>query len=193
MRDHLLYMAEADRRLSQQLALSGELFAGYHPDMRVLHEANARELELAIDDEGWPTISEIGDDGVEAAFLIAVHAISRPAFQRRCLTMMKSAANRGDVPRRHVAILEDRIRAMEGRPQLYGTQLDWDDDGHLAPLPIENESEVDSRRERAGLPPLAQAMAEAEDMARRAGEHPPAEWLHRQHAMAEFAQQVGWR
>lgn len=186
-------MAEADRRLRQQLALSGELFDGYHPDMRVLHEANARELELAVDDEGWPSVAEIGDDGAEAAFLIALHAISRPAFQRRCLTLMKSAANRCDIPRHQPAILEDRIRAMEGRPQLYGTQLDWDDDGHLAPLPIEDEVEVDARRARVGLAPLAQTLAEAAEQARREGQHPPAEWLHCQHAMIEFAQQVGWR
>lgn len=193
MRDHLLHMAECDRRLRQQLALSGELFAGYHPDMRVLHEANARELELAIDEEGWPVLDEVGEDAAEAAFLIALHAISRPAFQRRCLTLMKSAANRGDIPRRHVAVLEDRIRAFEGRPQVYGTQLDWDDDGHLTPLPIEDEALVDQRRAKVGLPPLAQTVAETEAKARREGEHPPAEWLHRQQAMAEFAHEVGWR
>ncbi|KAF0225128.1 MAG: hypothetical protein FD176_620 [Rhodospirillaceae bacterium] len=193
MRDHLLHMAEADRRLRQQLALSGELFAGYHPDMRTLHEANARELELAVDDEGWPNRHETGEDGVEAAFLIALHAISRPAFQRRCLTLMKSAANRGDIPARHPAMLEDRIRAFEGRPQLYGTQLDWDDDGHLMPLPIENENDVDSRRAKVGLPPLSQTVAESEALARQQGQHPPAEWLHRQHAMAAFAHEVGWR
>ncbi|MBR9973006.1 hypothetical protein KEC16_14875 [Magnetospirillum sp. J10] len=186
-------MAEADRRLRQQLALSGELFAGYHPDMRVLHETNARELELAVDDEGWPSNAEIGEDGTEAAFLIALHAISRPSFQRRCLTLMKSAANRGDIPARHPAILEDRIRAFEGRPQLYGTQLDWDDDGHLIPLPIENEEAVDSRRAKVGLPPLAATVAETEAKARREGEHPPAEWLHRQQAMADFAHEIGWR
>ena len=136
---------------------------------------------------------EIGDDGIEAAFLIALHAISRPSFQRRCLTLMKSAANRGDVPARHPAVLEDRIRAFEGRPQIYGTQLDWDDDGHLAPLPIEDEGDVESRRARVGLPPLSQTVAEAESEARRQGQHPPAEWLHRQQAMAEFAREVGWR
>lgn len=193
MRDHLLHMAEAETRLRQQLALSGELFAGYHPDMRALHEANARDLELAVDDEGWPSAAEIGDDAVEAAFLIALHAISRPSFQRRCLTLMKSAANRGEIPRRHPATLEDRIRAMEGRPQIYGTQLDWDDDGHLVPLPIENEAEVDRRRAQVGLAPLTKTVAETEARARRDGQHPPAEWLHRQQAMDAFARQTGWR
>jgi len=193
VRDHLLQLAEQESRLRQKLALSGELYDGYHPDMRTLHEANARELELAIDDEGWPTLDEIGEKALEAAFLIALNAMSRPALQRRCLTQMKAAANRGEIPARHPAILEDRIRVLEGRPQLYGTQLDWDDDGNLAPLPIDNEELVDSRRARAGLPPLSQAIHDAQVQARDQGEHPSEEWLHRQHALAEFAHEVGWR
>ncbi|MCR6629996.1 MAG: hypothetical protein NVV74_08065 [Magnetospirillum sp.] len=153
MRDVLIRLAENDRRLRSQLALSGQLFAGYHPSMRALHEANARELELLVDEDGWPTTQESGADGVGAAFLIAVHAISRPAFLRRCLTLMKSAANRGDIPAWHPATLEDRIRSLEGRPQIYGTQLDWDDDHRLSPLPIEDEEVVDERRAKVGLPP----------------------------------------
>ncbi len=193
MRDHLLQLAEQEHQLRHRLALSGELLEGYHPDMRVVHEANARELELAIDDEGWPSAEEIGDDALEAAFRIAFHAISRPAFQRRCLTQMKAAANRGEIPARHPAMLEDRIRVLEGRQQIYGTQLDWDDEGQLAPLPIADEDGLDARRAKAGLPPLAQSLAEAEAQARAAEEHPAAEWLHRQHALVEFAHEVGWR
>lgn len=193
MRDVLIRLAENDRRLRSQLALSGHLFDGYHPAMRSLHEANARELELLVDEDGWPVASESGADGVEAAFLIAVHAISRPNFLRRCLTLMKSAANRGDIPAWHPATLEDRIRSLEGRPQVYGTQLDWDDDHILSPLPIDNEAEVDIRRARVGLPPLAQAVADAQAAAQASGEMPPAEWLHLQHALDGFAREVGWR
>ena len=193
MRDVLIRLAENDRRLRSQLALSGHLFDGYHPSMRALHEANARELELLVDEDGWPTCFESGEDGVQAAFLIAVHAISRPNFLRRCLTLMKSAANRGDIPAWHPATLEDRIRSLEGRPQIYGTQLDWDDDHLLSPLPIEDETTVDERRAKVGLPPLAEAVAEAQAAARAEGEMPPAEWLHLQHALDDFAREVGWR
>ncbi|CAA7621125.1 conserved hypothetical protein [Magnetospirillum sp. LM-5] len=193
MRDHLLQLAEQESKLRHRLALSGELLEGYHPEIRAIHEANARELELAIDDEGWPTADEIGDDALEAAFLIALNAMSRPSFQRRCLTHMKMAANRGEIPARHAAMLEDRIRVLEGRPQIYGTQLDWDEDGHLAPLPIDAEESLDQRRAKVGLPPLAQALAQAEAEAAASQEHPAAEWLHRQHALADFAHEVGWR
>ena len=193
MRDVLIRLAENDSRLRTQLALSGHLFDGYHPSMRELHEANARELELLVDEDGWPSQFESGEDGVLAAFQIAVHAISRPNFLRRCLTLMKSASNRGDIPAWHAATLEDRIRSLEGRPQIYGTQMDWDDDCILSPLPIENEAEVDQRRAKVGLPPLAQAVAETQAAAKAKGELPPAEWLHLQHALDGFAKEVGWR
>ncbi len=193
MRDLLLHMAESDRRLGSQLALSGELFAGYHPAMRVLHENNARELELLIDDDGWPSIHDAGDDGVMAAFHIAMQAISRPAFLRRCLTLMKAAAQRGEIPAWHPATLEDRIRVLEGRPQIYGSQMDWDDDGHLSPLPLADEDGVDARRAAVGLPPLADSIAHIQALAAEDNQYPLAEWIHRQHAMADFAHTMGWR
>lgn len=102
MRDHLLDLAEADRRLTAQLGED-------HPRVLALREANARELELIVDEDGWPTTVEAGEDGSRAALHIAIHATSRPAFQRRSLTMMKGAAQRGEVPPDHVAELEGAI------------------------------------------------------------------------------------
>lgn len=91
MRDLLLDLAESDRRLTAELG-PGD------PRVRELREANARELELLIDEDGWPIPAEAGEDGAQAALLIALHATSRPAFQRRCLTMMKAAIQHGELP-----------------------------------------------------------------------------------------------
>lgn len=113
MRDLLIHLVEAERRLRSQLAASRESLAGYPPSLRSLHDAHARELELLIDEDGWPSIDESGEDGVEAAFQIALNATSRPAFQRRCLAMMRAAGTRGDIPTRHPQALEERLRAMD--------------------------------------------------------------------------------
>lgn len=191
MRDILLRLVEAEHKLSRQLTLSGELDQGYPAEIRALHEANARELELLIDDDGWPTTDETGPDGVDAAFRIALSSLSRPAFLRRCLTLMKMAANRGDIPKWHPATLEDRIRLLEGRGQLYGTQLDWDDDGHLTPYPIEDEDFVAERRKKVGLPPLAEELAQAELAA--TANRPVEEWIYRRQLWDQFAMEMGWR
>jgi hypothetical protein len=103
MRELLLNLAEYDRNLTAEL---GET----HPKVQDLRETNARELELVVDEDGWPTTAEAGDEGSAAALLIACHATSRPAFQRRCLTMMKAAARQGEIPAAHVAELEAAIR-----------------------------------------------------------------------------------
>src|SRR5690349_5190519 len=99
MRELLLNLAEYDRRLTAELGDT-------HPTVLEQRETNARELELVVDEDGWPTIAEAGEEGSQAALLIALHAATRPAFQRRCLTMMKAAARRGELPAEHVAELE---------------------------------------------------------------------------------------
>ena len=43
------------------------------------------------------------------------------------------AAREHLVPAWQPAMLEDRIRVFEGRPQLYGTQLEPDEQGNMRP------------------------------------------------------------
>jgi hypothetical protein len=185
-------LKDAEQALRLELLQSGEPVGGYPARLRQLHEANARELELIVDDEGWPTAESAGADGAEAAWLMAMHAVSRPSFMRRSLTLLKSAANRDEVPRRHAAMLEDRIRALEGRKQIYGTQLDWRN-GKLSPLPIDAEDEVDARRAKAGLAPLAETIATARDAAQSDGAPPPEEWEASSSVLEALAKEVGWR
>lgn len=192
MRHRLLALAAAEARMRTELAQSGEPVGSYPVRLRHLHEASARELELVIDDDGWPTPATSGDDGAEAAWLIAMHSVSRPSFMRRCLGLLKAAANRDDTPKRHAAMLEDRIRALEGRPQRYGTQLDWQA-GKLAPLPIEEPTSVDERRAAVGLAPLAETIATARAAAQSDGAPPPEEWEAASTVLDALAREVGWR
>ena len=74
-----------------------------------------------------------------------------------------------------VAMLEDRIRTFEGRPQRYGTQFDWDEHGHLSLLPLEDPAGVDARRRAIGLGPLAQDLWQTPRRT-SALDGPPATW-----------------
>lgn len=91
-------MVEADERLAAQ--------QGDGPDLTALREANARALELMVDDDGWPTLDEAGEDGLDAALSIVRNATTRPLFQRRCLTLVKAAAAHGEVPEGYVERME---------------------------------------------------------------------------------------
>jgi hypothetical protein len=159
LRRRLLAMARRDLAERARLASDGSLFGGYHPEMQAVHEENAAKLADLVDSHGWPTIDRVGEDGAEAAWLIAQHAISLPGFCRRCLAELKRAAEAGGVPQWQPAYLEDRIRWLEGRPQLYGTSFDWDERGLMSPTPIEDPEGVDARRAAVGLDPIGEAAA----------------------------------
>ena len=193
LRMELLSMAAEDLAVREELARDGSLYEGYHPRMCELHERNAARLQAVLQQHGWPGRSLVGEEAAEAAWLILQHAIGNPSLQRRGLALLEAAAAIGDVPMIHVAMLDDRIRSNEGRGQRYGTQLDWDEDGLLSPLPIDDAANVDERRSEIGLPPLAQEVRRKRQLAAESGERPPQDWNARQSEKERWLCSTGWR
>jgi hypothetical protein len=191
LRERLIALAANDEAVRSRLAADGTLFDGYHPEMQVVHEANAAALEALIAEHGWPTEALAGDDGAEAAWRIVQHAIGLPDFQRACLARIVAAADAGEIPAWQPAFLGDRIRTFEGRPQVYGTQFDWDEQGLMSPLPIEDPDNVDVRRTEIGLAPLAEA---TERHRRESGSEPrPEDLAARRREAHAWAVKTGWR
>lgn len=184
-------MAAADLRKRDELVAAGTLFDGYHPEMEALHISHAKELDALIDAVGWPHQGIAGAEGAQAAWLIAQHAISLPDFQRRVLRLLKDNVN--DVEPEQIAMLEDRIRKFEGKPQLYGTQFDWDDNGQLSAGAIEDAANVDQRRAAVGLNSLSERTEEMRRRAASEGDKPPADMAKRRKDMDAWAKKVGWR
>jgi hypothetical protein len=188
----LLDLKGRDDDTRARLVASGLLFQGYNKDMETVHLENAERLETIINQFGWPGVSLVGEEGAEAAFIIAQHAISKPAFQRKCLALISSAVRARDVPARHEALLTDRIRFNERQPQVYGTIFDWDENGVMSPWPIEKPDAVDGRRAVVGLPPLADHIQKIREMASREREVPPDSYAARQREIEEWCRAVGW-
>ncbi len=184
-------MAQRDFQTREALAADQSLFNGYHPQMQAIHEENAGVLERIIEEHGWPSRDIAGDDGAEAAWLIAQHAIGLPDLQRKCLRLLEEAARDGAVPPWQPAMLLDRVCVFEGRLQLYGTSFDWDEHGMMSPRPIADPDSVDQRRAAVGLSPLSEAIA----LQRRqsTGQPKPASFIERQREFEEWAKSVGWR
>ena len=189
VRQRLLAMAAEDRRVTRELAATGELFRGYAPRMEEVHRRNARDLLALVQAHGWPGRSVAGEDGMHAAWLVLQHAIGEPAVQRGCLPILRDAAARGEATPAQVAYLEDRIAYFERRPQRYGTQFDWDERGMMSPWTIEDPANVDARRASVGLPPLAERVAEVRRNAQ--GSVPP-DHGKRQAEMLAWSKSVGW-
>jgi hypothetical protein len=116
-----------------------------------------RRLRDIVGRHGWPTRSMVGDEAAEAASLILTHSPS-DAFQRDMLPLLDSAANAGEASANHAAVLTDRVRIIEGKPQLYGTQFRIVA-GTLVPYPIDAPERLDARRVAAGLMPMQEYVA----------------------------------
>lgn len=155
LREELLAMRAEDLRVREELAQSGELGGSYVPRMEGVHVRNAQRLKEIIDESGWPDEQLVGEDGAEAAWFIAQHAIGFPDFQRMCLAWLQRSADEARVRRWHAAYLEDRVAMYEGRPQRYGTQ--WVDDavdGRTRPWKLADPERVNELRAEAGLSPM---------------------------------------
>jgi hypothetical protein len=190
LRRELLEMCEEDGRARAVSAATGELFQGYAAEMAEVHGRNAEKLEAIVKRYGWPGKSLVGEDGAAAAWLILQHAIGHPRLQRACLPILREAVERGEAKPSQAAYLEDRIRFFERRPQRYGTQFDWDENGLLSPYAIEDPERVDERRRAVGLSTLAERI---EEVRRGAEDEPrPANLKEREEEIRAWAKSVGW-
>src|SRR5687767_3255986 len=189
--DTLLALAAEDARVRSELAADGSLFQGYHPRMREVHEGNAAALSEIIAAHGWPGYALAGAEGAAAAWLVAQHAIGKPDFQRRCLKLIEQAVARGDADPRHAAYLDDRIAFNERRPQKYGTQFDWDENGEMSPWTLDDPAAVDRRRRALGMKPMADDGWSARDAAGNRKDKPPRDWRARQREIEEWGRSVG--
>lgn len=189
----LIAAAQADLSLRARLVDEGTLFHGYHPEMEAVHLTNASLLEACLDEIGWPSRTQVGEEGAAAAMLVLQHAISRPALQRKGLACILAAVEAGEANALDAVYLADRIAVLEGRPQLFGSQFDWDEAGQLSPAPLADPDSVDTRRASVGLPPLAETIDAMRARAAAEGDMAPADMAARKAAYAAFLQRVGWR
>ncbi len=156
--DELLAMQDEDQQTLQALIDSGELGeVEYHPVMKAIHEKNNARIKEIIAKHGWPGISLVGKDGSKAAWLIIQHAVLDTEFMASCLSLLKEAVTNEEAEGWCLAYLEDRVLTMAGKPQIYGTQHDINEQGRAVPFAIEDPDKVDFLRKKVGLDSLAEA------------------------------------
>lgn len=86
-----------------------------------IDDANVAALLKIMPDEGWFTISEVGQDASTAAFHIVQH--SDVALQKRVLPRIEPLVASGEIAGDDYAAMFDRVAISEDRPQRYGTQF----------------------------------------------------------------------
>ena len=157
LRIELLRMAEEDQQvrvaLPREWEEPGQVSPELFDQLTEIDSRNTNRMREIVEQYGWPGKSIVALDGADAAWLLVQHADAGLEFQKECLELITQAAREGEASWQNVAYLTDRVLVAEGKKQLYGTQIDMSS-GEPVPFPIEDEGEVDQRRESVGLGPL---------------------------------------
>jgi len=147
----IIGLKNADFELRDRLVKSGKIGKGYNEEMEKLQNRNTEILNEIIEAIGYPTIDKVGKEASDAAWLVIQHSIGQPNFMKKCMELLDKAVSENKANPQNLAYLIDRIAIFEGKPQLYGTQFDWDENGALSPNDFEDLAKVNQRRKLIGL------------------------------------------
>ncbi|MDJ1492929.1 hypothetical protein QNI19_08300 [Cytophagaceae bacterium DM2B3-1] len=190
--EKIISLRDADLKLRQILVQKGQLSEGYNKEMEELHNQNAQIIDQLIDSIGYPTIDKVGKDASEAAWLVIQHSIGQPEFMKKCRDLLEDAVSDNKASQQALAYLTDRIAVLEGKPQLYGTQFDWDKHGELSSNPFDDLILVNQRRKSIGLNTVEEQTLIIRRQAKEENQSPPIDFEKRRQEMNEWRKRVGW-
>jgi len=118
------------------------------------HIANEANLIEVLKEKGWPRMSAVGEDAAYAASNVLTH-MGLEARQTY-LPMLAEACEAGEADWAEYAPSLDRTELESGRLQVYGTQMQMDEDlGSYVTYDLLDPDSVEDRRAAIGLEPLA--------------------------------------
>lgn len=188
----IIELKNADLELRAKLIESKKLSEGYNEEMEKLHLQNAAILEEIINSIGYPTIDKVGKEASEAAWLIIQHSIGLPDFMKKCADQLQNEVDQKKADPIHLAYLSDRIAVLEGKPQLYGTQFDWDENGDLSPNLFDDLSILNQRRQSIGLNSLEEQTEIIRKRVKQENQLPPKDFEKRKQEVLEWKRKTGW-
>ena len=111
------------------------------------HEA---ALKAIFERYGVPTYAMVGVEAASSFVVMIQH--QSPEFRRRVLPKLKANVEAGQADSGYYAMVYDRSSREGGRKQLYGENLECNEENPtLHETPIEDEEHVNVRRARVGL------------------------------------------
>ena len=150
----LLYIDDLEERKAKAVELGLDAGADYenHSLWSIISGADKQNMafvEELFTSNGYPGKSVVGEPTNKAAWYVLQH---NPDRIEEFLPMIKEAGEKGELPFRLVAMMEDRYLMGMGLPQVYGTQgMTYDDERGNFIWPIEDPENVNKRRTEAGF------------------------------------------
>ena len=188
----LLNMVKEDYNMQNELAKKTNSFESYPQELEAIHLRNAENLRKIIYQIGWPTVDKVGSEAAYAAWIILQNAISSPELHRESIPILMDMAKKNEIIPSEVAVLYDRMCYFEMRPQKYGTQFEFDENGVLNPWMIEDVENVDKYRKEVGLPPLNDSIIRMRELAKKTNEKPTKTYSEYLKLRREWGVRVGW-
>jgi len=112
---------------------------------------NQRQLKAMLPKRGWFLRSEVGAEGLTAAYFVVLHAMNSDiALLRSVVGSMKPLLPTGEIEKADYAMLTDRIAVVDGVRQTFGTQMICDANKWML-FPVEDEAGVEARRKDVGI------------------------------------------
>ncbi|NME72049.1 DUF6624 domain-containing protein [Flammeovirga aprica] len=143
---------DIDKMLARILFMNQENRASAKIDESIEFE-NLTKVVSILENCGMPTVEEVGQNGVNTVWLIIQHA--DPSYRTKYFSMFVEAAKRGDLQQRKIAVMEDRINQDSGEPQLYGSQIIFNEStGKMEVYTLQDPKNVNLRRAKVGLEPM---------------------------------------
>ncbi len=190
--EKIIELKNADLKLRARLIQNAQLSEGYNEEMEALHNSNAKMLNEIIDRIGYPTSDKVGKEASEAAWLVVQHSIGQPSFMKKCVKLLEMAVKQDKANPINLAYLSDRIAVFEGKPQLYGTQFDWDENGEMSPKPFDNMTKVNDRRSSVSLNTLEEQTQIMREQVKSENQVPLRDFEKRKRQYDTWRKTVGW-
>jgi hypothetical protein len=190
LHDELLRMQDDDQRVRgqylycpapdddpQTLAILDEILR--------IDARNVGRFFAIVTTYGWPGRSLVGEDGGQAAWILAQHNGWHEALEQSCLDLLDAAVAAGEAPLEYAERIRDNVYAHQGKaPYLYPKhELRAGGTTYVYPLTDEERAAMDARRAAVGLSTVAEWEQEAQrpvgDVPVRRGSALPKEESHR--------------
>jgi hypothetical protein len=142
-------------RLNALFTADQAVRTGDHFDAARMLETDARtgqEIRAIFKEFGVPTQSAVGAEAARQFVAIVQHQSAD--LRRAVLPRLRENVDRGEADPAEYAMMFDRARVDDGKPQRYGANFECRPDATMAPSPIEDLAHLDARRAEIGLLPM---------------------------------------
>ncbi|MCP9766498.1 hypothetical protein EGI22_01170 [Lacihabitans sp. LS3-19] len=117
--------------------------------------SNYHELKKILEQFGFPGFDLVGKEGSGSFWLLMQHQDEHPDFQILVLDLMEKEVLNQNASKANFAYLTDRVKVNTSQEQIYGTQMELnEDETSYQPKKCIDPKNLNQRRLELGLPPI---------------------------------------